>query len=65
MQPELDSETLKLADVVATAPQMSAVVAEAQVSVALDGNFAERDPVLPQNDAAADNTLNIQPPSLA
>ena len=47
MPPELDSETLKLTDVVASAPTKDATVLEAQASATLAGNFSERAPILP------------------
>jgi hypothetical protein len=59
MQP--DAEILKLADVIGTAPQIEAVSAEAETSPVLEGNFADRNPVMPQNIAEAN--LDIAPPA--
>ncbi len=62
--PELDVNSLEiqeLAAVIQSAPQMSAVVAEASASPEFTGNFADRDPVLPEQ--VADNTLHVQPPT--
>ncbi|MEZ5815443.1 MAG: hypothetical protein R3E13_12110 [Alphaproteobacteria bacterium] len=59
MQP--DAEILKFADVIGAAPQIESVSVEAQMSPVLEGNFADRNPVMPQNTAEA--KLDIAPPA--
>ncbi|MEM7651337.1 MAG: hypothetical protein AAF204_04560 [Pseudomonadota bacterium] len=49
---ELDNETLELANVIATATPQSALIVEAAASETLEGNFSDRDPVMPQQDVS-------------
>ncbi|MCB9982795.1 MAG: hypothetical protein H6861_03840 [Rhodospirillales bacterium] len=59
--PELnvnDPEVLTFVSVIQSAPQIGEVVAEAQMSPTLVGNFADRTPVMSQNNT----TLDVQPP---
>lgn len=57
-------ELNELADVIGGAPQVSAVTMEAGNSPVLDGNFADRDAVMPVNEAALGADYTVAPPTM-